>query len=209
MSWFPILALAAFAFLVGVFVLRVPKSGYALLGATLLFGLAGYALQGSPGQPSAPSFAQVDDERAVGGLLVHARRELHDPAILPSRFLITSDAFARRGDYQRAAAFARNAVVENPNDTEAWTALGIALTEHAGGQLTPAALYAFGQAEQRAPESPAPDYFMGLAMLRAGDPVEARELWASRLAKAPADAVWRPLMADRLARLDALIAQMR
>ena len=206
MTWLPILAVAALAFLIAVFVLRLPRGGFTLLGAALLFGLAGYALQGSPGEPSAPG--QPDsDPAATGELFVAARRAFFDPSSLPSRFLITSDAFARRGDQERAAAFARSAVDENPYDIEAWTALGNALAEHAGGQLTPAALYAYGQAEQRAPASPAPGYFMGLAMLRTGQPERTREIWAELLAKAPSDAAWRPELAERLSRLDALMAQ--
>jgi cytochrome c-type biogenesis protein CcmH len=207
MSWLPILAVAALAFVVAVFVLKLPKSGFTLLGAALLFGLAGYALQGTPGEPAAPGKATTDDA-ATGALIVEARREFYDPAKLPSRFLITSDAFARRGDYGRAAAFARNAVEENPADTEAWTALGNALSEHAGGQLTPAAIYAYGQAEQRAPSSPAPGYFLGLAMLRAGQPDRTRQIWSELLAAAPADAPWRPVLAERLTRLEGLMGAM-
>lgn len=204
MSWLPILALAALAFVAAVFLLRLPKAGYTLLGATLLFGLAGYALQGSPGAPAAPGRTVVDGQQN-GELLVQARREFFDPARLPARFLITSDAYARRGDYERAAAFAESAVEENPNDAEAWTALGNALAEHAGGQLTPAAIYAYGQAERRAPSSPAPGYFLGLALLRSGQPERTRAIWAELLAAAPADAPWRPVLAERLARLEALM----
>lgn len=206
MSWLPILALAGLAFLAAAGVLRLPRSGYTLLGAALLFGLAGYAMQGSPGAPASPGRPAADAER-TGELLVRARREFFDSPMMPSRFLVTSDAYARRGDYLRAAAFAESAVEENPNDVEAWTALGNALAEHAGGQLTPAALHAYGEAERRARGSPAPDYFLGLAILRGGQPERARAIWAQLLASAPADAPWRPALAERLARLDGLLAQ--
>lgn len=204
MAWLPVIALAAAAFLVAAFVLRLPRSAQSLVGATLLFGLAGYAWQGAPGQPTAAARAGTEDA-ASGELLVRARRDFFDPAVLPSRFLITSDAFARRGDYVGAAGFARSAVAENPADAEAWTALGNALVEHAGGQLTPAALYAYGQAQQRAPGSPAPAYFLGLAMLLSGEPERTRAIWAELVAKAPADAPWREALAERLARLDRLL----
>lgn len=207
MSWLPVIALAGLAFLAAAVLLRLPRGGYTLLGAALLFGLAGYALQGQPGAPAAPaSLSAPPEARQAGELLVEARRGFFDPAIMPSRFLVTSDAYARRGEHLRAAGFAESAVKENPNDIEAWTALGNALVEHAGGQLTPAALYAYGQAERRAPGSAAPGYFLGLAMLRAGDPRRTREIWAELLARAPADAPWRPVLAERLARLDALMA---
>lgn len=206
MNWLAIIALAALAFAVAVLLLRLPRPGYTLLGATLLFGLAGYALQGSPYAPAAPGTARAADDPRTGELLVEARRDFFGGGImLPSRFLITSDAYARRGDQLRAAAFAESAVEQNPNDVEAWTALGNALSEHAGGQLTPAAIYAYRQAAQRDPRSPAPGYFLGLAMLRSGEPEKTRALWADILAAAPADAPWRPLLAERLARLDELL----
>jgi cytochrome c-type biogenesis protein CcmH len=38
--------------------------------------------------------------------------------------------------------------------------------------------------------------------------VEARQLWADMLERAPADAPWREGLKERLDRLDVLIAQM-
>jgi cytochrome c-type biogenesis protein CcmH len=205
MNWLPILLLAATAFLAAAFALKLPRGGYTLLGAALLFGLAGYALQGSPGAPAVPGKPFGEDE-TTGALMVEARRDFFDPDVLPSRLLVTSDAFARRGSPEQAAGFARSAIAENPRDAEAWTALGNALVGHADGRLTPAALYAYGQAQRAAPQSPAPKFFLGFAMLRAGQPDRARALWAELVAKAPADAPWRPAMAERLARLDAVLA---
>lgn len=208
MIWVPVILLAAAAFGFAALVLRLPRGAYTLVGAALVFGLAGYALQGSPGQPGAPANAarDIDRARANGELFVEARREFFDPDVLPSRFLITSDAFARRSDFARAAAFANSALADNPADAEAWTALGIALIEHAGGRMTPAAMQALRRAEQSQPGLAAPGYFLGLALLRAGEPRRAREIWADVLAASPADARWRPVLAERLARLDMLIA---
>lgn len=206
MSWLPILALTGLVFLAAAVLLRLPRSGYTLLGAALLFGLSGYALQGSPGLPAAPRperAGALDD----GGLLVEARREFFDTARLPSRFVVTADAFTRRGQYADAAGLLRNAVTENPQDAEAWLALGNVLVEHAGGQLTAAALYAYSRAEAADPGNPAPTYFLGIALLRAGRPQETRALWAELLANAPPDASWRAALADRLARLDAMLGR--
>lgn len=205
MSWIPVLLLAAAAFLAAVFALKLPRGGYTLLGAALLFGLAGYALQGSPGASAVPGKAPGQDA-GTSALMVEARREFFDPDVLPSRHLLTSDAFARRGKPEQAAGFARSAIAENPHDAEAWTALGNALVDHADGRLTPAALHAYGQAQRAAPDSPAPGFFLGFALLRAGQPAQARALWAELVAKAPADAPWRSVMAERLARLDAVLA---
>lgn len=203
MTWLPIIALAALAFLAAAYWLRLPKAAWTLFESALLFGLAGYAMQGSPRLPAAPR-DPVADEAGTGAMMVEARREFYGPG-LPSRYVITADGFARRGQYADAANFLRNAVAENPRDAEAWLALGNALVDHAGGQLTAAALYAFSQAEALGAGNPAPAYFLGLALLRSGRPGETRAIWAELLAAAPADAPWRAALADRLARLDAML----
>jgi cytochrome c-type biogenesis protein CcmH len=202
----PIILLAAAAFAVAVLALRLPRAGWALFGAALLFGLAGYALQGSPGQAGAPREATTQAADA-GVALVDARRDLYGPAP-PSRFVTLADGFARRGQFADAAGILRGAVEENPRDAEAWLALANALVENAEGQLTPAALYAFNRAEQVDPASPGPGFFLGVAMINSGRPAEARQLWGDMLARAPADAPWRAGLKERLDRLDVLIAQM-
>jgi len=208
MIWMAIVVVAVAAFLVAAVLLRLTRQNFTLLGAALLFGLAGYAMQGSPGAPAAPS-AAAPEPPEVGEMLVAGRRAFYDPASLPSRFLITSDAYARRGDEVRAAAFARSALLENPADSEAWTALGNALSQHAQGKLTPAARYAFEQAGRTAPRPPGPVYFPRPPLILGGEADKARELWASLLATAPADAPWRNDLAVRLANLDAMMAETR
>ena len=208
MTWLPILALGVAAMVVAVFVLKLPKSTISLFGAALLFGFTGYALQGSPGQPAAPG-ASNKELVQDGEALVDARRTIFDTGQQPARFILVSDAFARRGQYENAAGILQGAIEEQPDNVEAWTALANSLVEHAGGQLTPAALYAFGKAEDSAPGHPGPGYFLGVALLRSGSAIEARQLWAQMLENAPEDAPWREELALRLERLDELIAQMQ
>ena len=205
MSWLPILILTALVFALAVFVLKLPRTLWMLFGSALLFGLAGYAAQGNPGQPSAPASPVREDAAQSGELMVEARREFYPEGRLPSRFVVTADAFTRRGQHDQAANFLRNAVAENPKDGEAWLALGNALVEHAGGRLTAAALYAYSQAEKVSPENPAPTYFLGLAFLRAGEPANTLTLWRELLESAAADAEWRGPLAARLERLEAIL----
>ena len=122
MIWLPLIALALFAFLMAVFVIKLPRSAWALFGAALLFGLAGYALQGSPGLGGSPKIAQSQSN--AGNLaLVDARRQMFNPDRAPSRYVTVADGFARRGQFQDAAGILSGAVSQNSNDGEAWLAL--------------------------------------------------------------------------------------
>ncbi len=206
MIWLPILALALVSFLVAAFLFKLPKAGWTLFGAALLFGLAGYAMQGNPAQPGSPKDAVAVPTEA-GPAMIDARRMLFDPTQPPSGFVTLSDGFARKGQFDDAAGILRASLRENPRDTEAWIALGNALVEHAEGTPTAAALYAYSRAEALEPRSPAPPYFLGVALLRSQRFDEARGVWAEMITRAPADAEWLPAMKDRLAQLDAMLAQ--
>ena len=206
MSFVPIILVALAAFAIAVLALRLPRAGWTLFAAALLFGLAGYALQGSPGQAGAPK-AGESQAAEQGVALVEARRELFGPEP-PSPFVTVSDGFARRGQFADAAGILRASLDKQPNDPEAWLALANALVENADGQLTPAAMYAFSRAERAQPDDPGPGFFLGVALINSGQPTRARQLWGDMLARAPADAPWRAGLKERLDRLDVLIAQM-
>lgn len=207
MSWLPAIALAGALFLVAAFALRLPRAGWAAFGAALLFGLAGYAFQASPGMPSAPK-AAAPEASETSAAMIDARREMFASSMPAGDFVVIADGFARRGQYGDAAEMLRGVVRENPANAEAWVALGHALIEHADGNPTPAAIYAFARAEKAAPGHPAPPYFLGLALLRVGRLEDTRALWAQTIADAPEDAEWLAPMRERLERLDALIAAM-
>lgn len=205
MTFVPVILLALAAFALAVVALRLPRSGYALFGAALTFGLAGYAMQGSPDLAGAPK-PPIARAPEAGAALVTARREMFGP-LPPSQYVTVADGFARRGQFADAAGILRASLDDNSRDAEAWVALANALVGNAEGQLTPAAVLAFQRAERADPASPAPGFFLGVALIGAGRPAEARDLWADMLARAPADAPWRPALAERVARLHALLAQ--
>ena len=71
---------------------------------------------------------------------------------------------------------------------EVWLALGNALVEHAEGQLTQPALFAYRRADQADPDGLGVGYFTGLAYIRQGRLPEALQLWRETLADAAPDA---------------------
>jgi len=205
-GWFAVGALALAAFALAVLVMKLPREGLTLFGAALVFGLAGYAWQGSPGQPSAakPAAAQAGEQ---GEAMVEGRAALFSRTLPPPPYLVTSDAFARRGQFEDAAALLQQGLKDNPDDLESWLALGLALVGHADGFVTPAAVQAFGRARAIDPQHPGAEYFLGFAYLQSGEIVAARNVWQGLLQRSPVDAPWREGLQTEVARLDDMIAR--
>jgi cytochrome c-type biogenesis protein CcmH len=182
-----------------LWLLRVRVAMLELAGAALLFGAAGYAMFGTPALPSAPR--SVEQRRPPIPLtrLRHAFFGNFGPT---EHWLVISESLASRGNTQEAAGILQSAVREHPGDPALWVGLGNALADHAN-TLTPASELAFRRAAELAPDHPAPRFFFGLALARSGDSKDAIALWRQILARAPADASWRPFVEDAIAALEA------
>lgn len=205
-GWLAVGALALAAFALAVLALRLPREGFTLFGAVLLFGLAGYAWQGSPGQPAAPK-APAAAASQQGEAMVEGRIGLFDRTTPPPDYLLTSDAYARRGQFADAAGLLRKGLESNPRDLESWLALGMALVGHADGVVTPAAVQAFSRAKAIDPAHPGAEYFLGYAYLQSGEVRAARSIWAGLVANSPPDAPWREGLEAEIVRLDDMIAR--
>lgn len=167
--------------------------------ATLALALAmiGVTLRGLPHRSTpVPSKAAPDAPPS----LVEERGAFLGQFNRSSHWLIISDSYASRGETRDAAGILQSAIRAHPRDYALWLGLGNALTDHAG-RLTPAARFAFARSAELAPTSPAPGYFLGVAKKRSGDPEGALADWQKVLAEAPADASWRPLVEDQVARI--------
>ena len=203
MTWLAILIAAALIAAVPL-LLGVPRASWMVLAATALFALAGYAWQGRAdlsGQPGRGSSVPAIDATK----LIELRRQFFPGVTGPSRSVALADGFTRRGRFDEAAGFLDNALSTNPNDIEAWVALGLVLIAQAGGQITPAADYAFAQAQTRFPEHPGPPFFIGLNRLQSGDLQGARDDLATSLSLAPKDAAYRDTLTRQIASLDRAI----
>lgn len=205
MGWLAVGVLSLAAFLIAAFVLRLPREGWTLFAAALVFGLAGYAWQGSPELPAAPKSAEKPASRS-GEPMVNARLALFDQTLQKPGYLITSDAFARQGQFDTAAGMLRKGLDNNPDHVEGWMALGMALVAHADGFVTPPARYAYDRAAAINPANPIPRFALGDAYWRAQDFREARKVWADLLADSPEDAPWREDLTQRIKALDEMIA---
>jgi len=165
-----------------------------LSAAALLFGAAGYAVQGEPGLGGSPRSAE---QRAAPIPLTKIRHAFFGTFGPTEHWLVISESYASRGETEDAVKVLTAAVREHPGDPALWVGLGNALTDHAG-TLTPASPLAFSRAAELAPGHPAPPFFLGLALIRSGEPQDGIELWRKLIAAAPPTASWRPLVEDAI-----------
>jgi len=209
MTWVVAIGTAVAAFALLAFVLKAPRHGWEATGAALLLGIAGYGLQASPGLEGAPKQAARSVESDPGAL-VKARTAVSDSELPPSnKWVVIADGLARNGQNAEAVEVLLGAVDEDPENGEAWLAMGNALVSHADGLLTPAGLYAFQKAADAEPEHPGPPFFLGLALAQSGRFGEARSLWSELLERSAEDAPWRENLERQLQRLDGIIAQQQ
>lgn len=206
MTWVFILLIAAIVWGVMAFLLKLPRTGWEITAAALLFGISGYALQGHPGQAGAPQ-APVESARLADQTLIKERQQMGAGFGQGQSWLILADALTRQGQFGAAADVLRSAIAKSPQDADLWVALGNALVGHTNGVITPAAQFAFQKAATIAPDHPGPPFFMGFALAQTGRLAEARTLWAELLARSPADAPYRADLQERLQRLDSMIAE--
>lgn len=170
-----------------------------LAAAALLFGSAGYAVQGWPGLAGSPRTAGAEGTPIP---LTSIRHAFFGNFTASEHWLLLSEALARRGNTTDAVGVLQAAVRRNPDEPQLWVGLGNALVDHARG-LTPASEYAYRRGAELSPGYPAAPFFFGVALLRSGDRGAALAVWQEVLADAPADASWRPLVEDAVAAVQA------
>ena len=173
--------------------------------AALLLGATGYAVQQHAGLPGHPVRAESQPVAVDPGTAAFRA------AMLPgtpddARLLATTDDAIRRGATVEAARQLVEAVRQSPRDAALWTGLGGALAAHDGGQMSPAAQFAFQRAWLLAPRSPGPSFFLGMALVQSGDLAAAKVAWVRALTLSPPNAPYRMELAERLVLLDELAA---
>lgn len=193
-GWIALLLLLGAA--VGILRLAGLRGPMLQLGAAaLLFGCAGYALQGRPSLDGSSRSARASPAPPPLTKIRHAFFGNFTPS---EHWLLMSEAMGRRGNTDLAVGVMRAAVREHPDDPHLWVGLGNALVDHVGA-ITPASEFAYRRAAELSPGYPAAPFFFGLALLRSGDRQSALAVWNEVLANAPADASWRPLVEDAVA----------
>ncbi|MEG3165114.1 hypothetical protein U1701_10955 [Sphingomonas sp. PB2P19] len=204
MGWVALAAIGAAAF--GLLtLLKVDRLLWTMVGAALMLGGAGYALQGRPSLPANPVVTALAPS-PVDGELTDLRDRMLERYTGAAAYLVAADAMTRAGDRRAAVQVLLGGLRVAPRSLVLWTGLGGALAAHDGNQVSPAALFAFQQAMRIAPRHPAPPFFLGLAYVRTGDLETARPYWARALSLTPPTVSYHDDIAIRLALLDRVLA---
>lgn len=206
MGWVTMAAIAVVAFAL-LRLIGLPRGYGRFVVIALAIGAIGYAVQQRAVLPGHPVTAQARAIDVDPGMV--AFRSMILPGTADSRAtLAQADAEIRQGDSAVAVARLLEAIRRKPRDAALWTGLGSALTAHGGGQMSPAARFAFQRAWQIAPREPGPPFFLGLALVQSGDLAAAKVAWLRALALAPRNAPYRVDIAERLVVIDDFQAMM-
>ena len=114
---------------------------------------------------------------------------------------VLAPVLARLGRYDDAIRAFRNSITYNGDSAERRADLGEALIGAAGGVVTGEAKAEFERALALNADDVKASYFLGLAAEQDGRTAEAASIWRAMLAKAPANAPWRPLVQAALLRV--------
>lgn len=200
--WLALIGGAAFAML---WVTGVSRGVRLIGGAALLFGASGYAWQQHATLPGHPVRADAQVIEVEPGLVAFRSAimpgEAGDAAVMAA-----ADDRLRAGDSAAAAQILHQAIGQRPNDAALWAGYGSVIATHDGGQVSPAAQYAFRRAFNLAPNAPGPPFFLGLAYVQGGEMAAAKAAWLRALALTPRDAPFRIDIAERLVMIDQYLA---
>ncbi len=114
---------------------------------------------------------------------------------------VLAPVLARLGRYDDAVRAYRNSITYNGESAERRSDLGEALAAAAGGVVTAEAKAEFERAVALNADEPKAQLFPRACRRTGRRKADAASIWRAMLAKAPADAPWRPVVQAALARV--------
>jgi cytochrome c-type biogenesis protein CcmH len=159
------------------------------------------------GSPRLQDFPLAQREHGAGSgmalenLVVQVEQHLEKNPTDGRGWNVLAPVLVRLGRFDDAVRAYRNSLTYNGESSERRADLGEAIAAAAGGVVTAEAKTEFERAHGLNADDPKANYFLGLAAEQDGRKDDAANIWRSLLAKAPADAPWRPLVQTSLARV--------
>jgi cytochrome c-type biogenesis protein CcmH len=188
------------------------RSNLGLRRASAIVALAGlpiaavvfYLALGSPWLgdfPLASRTRAADVNQPLDNMVAQVEAHLEKNPTDGRGWTVLAPVLARLGRYDDAVRAYRNAIAYAGDGAERRSDLGEVLAGAAGGVVTAEAKAEFERAVAQNADEPKARYFLGLAAEQDGRKDDAANIWRALLAKAPADAPWRPLVQTSLARV--------
>jgi cytochrome c-type biogenesis protein CcmH len=158
------------------------------------------------GSPSMPDFPLAERSRApnaqpLDGLVAQVEQHLEKNPTDGRGWSVLAPVLARLGRFDDAIRAFRNSITYNGESPQRRADLGEALVAAAGGVVTAEAKAEFERSIALDADEVKASYYLGLAAEQDGHAAEAASIWRAMLARAPADAPWRPLVRDALVRV--------
>ena len=161
------------------------------------------------GSPRLQDFPLAQRERGSGSgmagslenLVVQVEHHLEKNPTDGRGWNVLAPVLERLGRFDDAVRAYRNSITYNGESPERRSDLGEAISAAAGGVVTAEAKTEFERAHALNADDPKANYFLGLAAEQDGRKDDAATIWRALLAKAPADAPWRPLVQSSLVRV--------
>ena len=188
--------------------LRRAVAVVALVGLPLI-ALGTYARLGSPGlgdMPLAQRAAAPTAAQPMDALVAKVEAHLEKNPTDGRGWAVLAPVLAKLGRFDDSIRAYRNALSYDADTAERRADLGETIAAGAGGVVTAEAKAEFERAVALDPNEVKGRYFLGLAAEQDGRAKDAATIWRDMLAKAPADAPWRPLLQTSLARVGGVAA---
>lgn len=190
-----------------------PKSSLQWRRAAAVLGLIGLPLVAIGvymplGSPRLEDYPLAQRARGSGSgmqslenLVVQVEQHLEKNPTDGRGWNVLAPVLERLGRFDDAVRAYRSSLTYNGESAERRSNLGEAIAAAANGVVTAEAKGEFERARALDADDPKANYFLGLAAEQDGRKDEAANIWRALLAKAPADAPWRPLVQSSLARV--------
>lgn len=183
--------------------LRRASAVVALVGLPVL-AITLYLSLGSPflgDFPLASRTRTADASQPLDNMVAQVEAHLEKNPTDGRGWAVLAPVLARLGRYDDAVRAFRNVISYAGDSADRRSDLGEVLAGAAGGVVTAEAKAEFERAVAMNADEPKANYFLGLAAEQDGRQADAAATWRGMLAKAPADAPWRPLVQAALARV--------
>jgi cytochrome c-type biogenesis protein CcmH len=184
--------------------LRRSAAVLALVGLPVL-ALAIYLPLGSPRLadfPLAERARPTDTAQPLETLVAQVEQHLEKNPTDGRGWIVLAPVLARLGRYDEAVKAFHSAISYGGDSADRRADLGEAIAAAAGGVVTADAKAEFERALAFDADQAKANYYLGLAAQQDGRSADAASIWRAMLAKAPADAPWRPLVQAALTRVD-------